>query len=1015
MGEGHGRRATLVAMAALAVSAGPACALDPARSLDQLHHTAWRVEDGAPPDVWSLAQGADGYLWLGTGAGLYRFDGIRFEKVSPALGSDPSPSNITALLTMPDGDLWMGGFDGSVARLRSGRLEQVRAGLRRGAAVNLVIDGRGAVWAAFGGEPHQGGLARYDGLRWTPIGEGWGLPTATNASVAAASDGVLWATLDESLWYLRPGARRFVQVGVPVARNAQLGFTGGDGLLVSDTSGVRLLPRSALMERRAQPAALLGRRILAPRLRRLTVDRDGAIWGSPEPGGLLRARLDGRSLGGAPQLFRMRDGLSADLTLPVLEDREGDLWVGTNLGLDRFRAADVVRLPVVPVTSRAGYVGGVDASGRVIIKDAQAVYRVAPDLQTTVLARQSSAPLAVCAVRDATWVATVDDFLRVTGNVVTHVAGPPGWSAGPAGCVAEASGGLMASLADGRLYRWNGFWRPTPSPSPRPIGQLRWATADPNGGIWLCYRPGGLVHLAGDRLEHYEGLGGARLGQPDALIDDGRDILIGGERGLGRLRGRALQVIGPDQAPGLERITGLARTPDGEVWASGINGVVRISATELDHAFEDPAYRPRLQWLDSRDGLPGRAQQDTHQNTTFSAGGRVWFMTNHGVAWAEPRRFIRNPLPPPVIIRALLAGNRYASFPTQVTLPTGARSLEIDYAATSLAIPERVRFRYLLEGVDVAWVDPGARRQAFYTKLPPGSYTFRVVAANNSGVWNRQGATVRFTVPPRWFETRAFLAIAALLAAGVLWLLYMARLRQITARMRGLLEERVAERERIARELHDTLLQGFQALMLRFRAVATASPLGGPASGLLDEALHRAEEVLIEGRESVRDLRLAGRHAGLESSLADAAEASGDGSGVAFSLTVDGAPRLLHPLVAEECRRVGEEALANAFRHAQARNIEARVTYGARSLRLRVRDDGIGLAPERLVGANENHFGLTGMRERARRIQSGFLITSGAGTGVSVELTVPARVAYGVKRRAAEQRFGRVLHAEDAS
>jgi signal transduction histidine kinase len=307
-----------------------------------------------------------------------------------------------------------------------------------------------------------------------------------------------------------------------------------------------------------------------------------------------------------------------------------------------------------------------------------------------------------------------------------------------------------------------------------------------------------------------------------------------------------------------------------------------------------------------------------------------------------------------------------------------------------------VGFRYKLEGSDPDWQDAGNRREAFYTNLTPGRYTFRVVAANSDGVWNTSEASVSFTIRPAFYQTTWFYALRALLCLAALYALYTVRTRQLAAQVRGRLEVRLAERERIARELHDTLLQGVQGLILRFHAVAGRISQRDPARALMEQALGRADQILVEGRDRVKDLRST---AGDDVDLPVALTAEGEQLVLAhpaqFRTTVQGAHRDLHPIAREEIFLIAREALGNAFRHAGARHIEAEVSYGEAVLHVRIRDDGGGISAEVLdAGERPGHFGLLGMRERAEKIRAQLKIWSKPGAGTEIDLQVPAEVAY---------------------
>jgi len=378
--------------------------------------------------------------------------------------------------------------------------------------------------------------------------------------------------------------------------------------------------------------------------------------------------------------------------------------------------------------------------------------------------------------------------------------------------------------------------------------------------------------------------------------------------------------------------------------------------------------------------------------------GRIWFSTTAGVVSIDATELVRNTLPPPVTIWSVTGGSkRYPNVGSDLRLPVHTQDLQIEYTAASLTVPERVRFQYKLEGFDRAWRDVGNRREALYTNLPPGQYTFRVTAANNDGVWNETGASIAFSIAPAFYQTGWFYALCAIACVALLTALYRARMHQVAAQARGRLEARLAERERIARELHDTLLQGIQGLIWRFQAAANRIPQSEPARRMLEQSLDRADQLLGESRSKVKGLRPAASNA---VELAEALAAEGEQLALAhpadFRVSVQGVPRELHPIVREEGFLIGREALRNAFRHARAKDIEAEVSYGRGALHVRIRDDGRGISTTVLdAGGAPGHFGLVGMRERANKLGAHLDVWSKPDAGTEIDLRVPAEVAYG--------------------
>ena len=394
--------------------------------------------------------------------------------------------------------------------------------------------------------------------------------------------------------------------------------------------------------------------------------------------------------------------------------------------------------------------------------------------------------------------------------------------------------------------------------------------------------------------------------------------------------------------------------------------------------------------------MKGIATQIRPLPSAVQAGdGRIWISGSNGVYWIDPARIYKNPTPPPVTIEAIYADDqRFSAFEAS-RLPKLPQNVRIEYTALSLSIPERVRFRYQLEGYDKGWQDVGTRRAAYYPKLPPGHFRFHVIACNNDGVWNQTGAVAEIVVPPAFYQTKWFKALCVCAGLGLLWQIYLWRLRQISAELHRRLEAQLAERERIARELHDTLLQGFQGLTLHFQAALKQIPEREPARHTMERAMKYADAVLLEGRERVRDLRAEGATANdLSEMVAGYGEELRNSREVGFKVIVMGTPRLLHPVVRDEVYRIAREALTNAFAHSQAPSIEAEITYAPTSLCARVRDNGCGIDSETLSSGRQGHWGLPGMRERARKIGGHLKIWSNPGTGTEIDLNVPAKVAY---------------------
>jgi signal transduction histidine kinase/ligand-binding sensor domain-containing protein len=1004
-------------LAAVAFLAGaPANALDPARSMAQFHHTSWSLRDGVPTAVTAIAQTPDGFLWLGSASGLYRFDGVRAE---PFGTGQPLRGLVFSMATSDDGDLWLGFDSARIARVRHGEVTSFiapTAGLRSPVWF-LAPDRDGGIWVST-----RDTVLKFDGQRWRAIGSPW--PAAATWSdpggvwgLAVGRDGTIWVKNLLGLYFLRQGAEAFEPAP---------GYAGGlidfacdrDGQLwTADFASKRFyaLPDLDPGQPVAQPD--FGAAVPATVLGSVLVDRDGSLWnGNKITGGLYRIASLAAST--PDERFTVPQGLSSDIINAVFEDREGDIWVATSRGIDRFRHANVVAEPNLALRPQAPQLVATEEavflySGMVApVPDPNDVggrlYRMRPGQTPELVVPNLGQVEAMAATPDGDIVfASEGKLLRWRNGLVTPIAIPPDMAGGHVNnLVATGDGGLWVSIygKDKGVYRFaSGRWTHITPPS-APPGDAPFLVLDGAGAAWMFY-PGGLIaRVDGERTAEFRSVE-AEVGTIRATLADSGGFILVGDQGLARFDGRDFQFLPASRAPVLALGFGIVQTADGDVWLGTATGIVRIARTALLKAFADPQMPLEFQYFDADDGFTGSPPRDVF-NGAMVAGpeGRIWFLLPSSATWIDPEHLYRNPEPPPVVITSVTASGRSYDMPGSLSLPAGVSQLQIDYTALSLAMPERVRFRYMFTGVDPDWIDAGTRRQAFYTNVPPGDHRFQVIAANNDGVWNTTGATLAVTIAPTFLQSIWFKFLVALVIAGLAWLTYAMRLRQQAARLQSRFDIRIAERERIARELHDTLLQGFQGLMLRFQSAANRAPVGGELRASLDEALDRADAVLVEGRARVRDLRATATDDDLAKAIVDTAHKIIETENPHFHLTVEGSPRILHALVGEEVARIAEEAIRNSVQHAEAKAIEAILSYGRRELRLTIRDDGVGMPSSILTtGEKAGHYGLLGMRERAQRIGGRLEVSSREGAGTEIVLSVSGRAAY---RNSRSQFFG---------
>ncbi|MCX8478016.1 MAG: triple tyrosine motif-containing protein [Sphingomonas sp.] len=986
----------LVAGLAALAAALPARAQIPRLGFDQFKHTRWTIDDGAPISIVAIAQTPDGYLWLGTLKGLYRFDGVTFEFISPPAGSRMERKAVGSLWVTRSGELWVGyGFAG-IAAYRGGSL--VDLGVPNPASSNwpIVETPDGAIWVAFRGRFSEKRLTRLFKGRWELVAEPLGLPAGSISAMAAGPDGGLWISVtrdeDSSLVYLPRGGSRFLPAPYPQTGAQQGLATDRIGRLwLSDRSGVRVL-----LDRNGKPPAARNLLPVVPEgsFRGMLFDRHGGIWGTTGEQGLYYLSVDDptrRSPDDRLWRFGNKQGLTSDLAYTQFIDAEGSVWIGTASGLDRFRPVNAWPERAIPTQDGVIMAGSTD--GSVYGMSSEGLYLIAPG-QVPRRIRDGEYTI-ICKARDrGIWAIEADRVYRFVGDRVTQsFAMPPGDEL--AGVCAEGRDGLFIRLMSMKMMRHDAHgWHVVTEADAANRSDEHWDFFPTPEGDIAYWANDNLVRLRGDR-KRVTSLRSAKVAPFVRIWVGPREIYLAGDGGLLRVRGDELRSISAARFPWAGEVSGLVQTSHGQSWLMGDNTIYMVATADLERAFEDPRAPLALWPFDIQDGpIEGLGPRNSAgEKAVLGGDGRIWFETSKEPILIDPAKLLRNTVPPGVAIRSVTVGERSFRDPADLVLPPGTRSLDIAYAGLSLAVPQRVQFRYRLEGVDDDWVDPGTRRLASYANLGPGSYRFQVIASNNDGVWNRTGATLRFEIQPTFFQSTWFLLIELLGAGLLLWILVSIRIRHVSNRLRAALEVRLAERERIARELHDTLLQGFQGLVLRFQSMVNQLSEDEAQKPALNAALDRAEDVLVEGRQRVQALRSA--TSDLTEMLMEAANDMAAVSSAAFELTTEGRARPLHPVVREEVQRIGEEAIRNAFKHAQASRVEVVLSYLPGTLRLRIDDDGVGLPPEvAATGGREGHFGLAGMRERAKGVGGSLAVDSSPGQGTQVELTIPGDAAY---------------------
>ena len=976
-------------------------AVDPYRRISQYAHTAWRVRDGAFTGApTSITQTTDGYMWIGTESGLLRFDGIRFVPWTPPAGKHlPSPA-VISLLGARDGSLWIG-TDSGLAQWKNGDLINFPETAGR---VNLIYqDHAGTIWIARS-RTQAGGICKIAASVVKCYGSKDQLPPYAD-TLTGDNLGYIWIDGGTALLRWKPGSL----TSYPLPGLKSKGLRGIDALGVardgSVWAGVADSGRGLGLQRLVNGA---WKPLVTPTLDSSTLnvyglglDRHNALWIASEGAGIYRV------YNGKVDRFRSADGLTSDTAENFFEDREGNLWVTTREGVDCFR--DV---PVATFSTHEG-LSGDRVESVLATRDGTIWFGNSPGLDyvrggiVSSIRKENGLPgkRVTSLFQDHTerlWVGLDNGLFLYEHGRFKSVQRPDGGSMGiVVGMIEDVDGDIWAeTLKDdaARVVRIrDGKFADEISDS-RLTGRLSLA-ADPQGGFWFSFRRGALGRYRNGNLQVFP-LRDANTQVFQMLAKPDGSLLAATSDGLVEQRDQAQHTLNHENSLPCDSIYAMITDNHFNLWLYAECGLISVKSDDFQQWREHPDARIAVDLLDAYDGVQPYLPV-FRPSATRSNDGRLWFANESVAQMIDPDRLYRNAIPPPVHIEEVIADQRKYSPRNGLRLPALTRDLEIDYTALSFVASQKVRFRYKLEGYDRDWQDPKNRRQAFYSSLRPGNYRFRVMACNNSGVWNEAGAALDFNVAPAyyqrlWFRLSCVFVLLVLLAG-----LYRLRVRQLAGKFNLRLEERVNERTRIARDLHDTLLQSFQGLMLKFRTLTLLLPDGpAEARNMLEEMIEQGRAAITEGRDAVHGLRSSTvatndlPHAistiGEQLHADQATRQSPD-----FRVRVEGTPQEIVPVLRDDVYRIAGEALRNAFLQAHATHIEVEIRYDERQFRLRVRDDGKGMDPRVLAGnGRPGHYGLPGMYERAELTGGKLEVWSELDTGTEIELTIPASLAY---------------------
>ena len=971
-------------------------ALDPTTGISSYRHEHWGEVDGAPGLIDAMAQTSDGWLWLASRqSGLYRFDGVRFIAYTTIDGSRLQHVGISAMQAGSDNALWIGHGAGGLSVLREHRLQHLLAPDLTASVFAIARARDDSMWAATGR-----GLFRIQNDKAARIGAASGYPGRGSQYVMADSQGRIWAADDTDLYLLEPGSATFRKVR-PVEMNPMLTEEpDGSVWLVLGKRFERLTPAAA----RAPARPSMGASSYQSGF-----DQDGNLWSGNCPLGVCVVRpaswREASHFSPLPSTERLDQAwqMTSLKVLSVLIDREGNLWIGTAAGVDRLR--DQPAHMIEALTDRGTTHALPHPDGRILVLELQrmngalALWQIVDGklvvvdnpLEARTMARAPDGSLVLAGSRG---------IERQYADTVSRIPLPPVAQA-PANSITvrdmtASNDALWVNIAGSGWWCFEqGAWHLFR----RRDGDRLTLAVDRRGRLHVGAGRQLSVVSAGHTQQIATGAADIGIIRSIETVDDA--VLVSGTRGVALVKERRLHRIGFSAAKQITAISGIAQGAGGTYWLNSAQGLLRVAPDDWARTMNNPQLPLKVELFDALDGYAGGGETLRLRDTAFMADdGKLWLAGERGLAWIEPGKLQPNPISANADILGLVSNGREYRPDRRpdgrpdgaIKLGDGAQDLQIDYAAPSLRLPQRVQFRYRLLGAHRQWIDAGARRSAFYQNLAPGRYTFEVIAMNESGVPGPQAATLAFEVTPHLTQTWWFYTIC--LAAGLLLMLtlYRIRMRHLATRLEERFEIRASERESIARALHDTFLQSLQGLFLSMHAVVIRLPADNPARGEFGALLDRARSVLVEGRDEVKGLRseFASGQQLCDMLRRDVALIVPAGC---ERLQVSGADGidLLHRHLHHNVHAVLREAVVNALRHTDS----AVVVHAAgdpRAFVVTVSDAGPGLGAHR--AGRRGHYGLLGMREHAAQIGGRLDIDDIDSGGTRVTLSIPAKLAY---------------------
>jgi signal transduction histidine kinase/ligand-binding sensor domain-containing protein len=965
--------------------ASSALALGSSQLADDYVRTDFTVEDGLPDSVVNaIVQTANGLLWVGTQSGLASFDGRDFTAIDLRTAGSPSQGAVHALLESAAGDLWVGTDAGLIViprpaldRFNPELVTFYHLGSGLSGEVDALLQARdGVIWAGTsqGLYRQQAGqfvevipalsinriAQAFDGHLLLVTGQGFlewdGRGIVRHPGLAASlgvhDDQIFQVFQDHSgtMWYgtnqgivRRGGPRSAPLQPAQEAKTAAFRISEDEGHTVWIANGIGVYRVDG--DQLETPATNL-------RPRFFYAARDGDLWVGTNGYGLVHLRRR------VVRMFTAADGLPNDVAMAVLSAHDGRLWVGNNCGLAVFDGKHFKNynekdgLANSCVWSLAedaknnlwiGTYGG----GLFRFRDDHFVqYSTGQGLVSPIVLQ------IVVAHDDSLWIATPDGISHLQDSRIRNYTVADGLSSNRVLSVYQDRDGNLWAATQRGLNRLQGE-RFIPFPAnqtkdgPFSVG----FSQDSLGNLYATASPKGISLIANNRL-----------------------------------------IIANEEL----KLRDMVESPQHDLWFSGNNGIIRTRRDDLISAVWNQNAPLDYRVFDRSDGMNSIQCSVGAPNLALAPDGKFWVATVKGLAMIDLALVDLGKSPqvtrkPKVFVGAITVGN-HQEFPgEELNLPPGAHHVEIPLEAIDLASPEKVRLQYRLEGVDPAWVDADASRTAIYTDIPPGTHLLHIRASGSDGVWDRTGIVYNIRQRPYFYQTAWFQFIIITTVLLLLSAAYFLRVQQIVRQTRI----RLAERERIARELHDTLLQGVLSASMQLDLAEDQLPEDSPTKPLLKRILQMMRQVIDEGRDALRGLRTGDADTGdLAVSFSRIGREYAIDEKIQYQVVAQSATRPLRPKIRDEVYRIGREAIVNAFVHAQAKSVEVAIEYASSYFRLLVRDDGCGIDDRVLEAGREGHWGLPGMRERAEGIGGQLTVRSGMGAGTEVELTIPGAVAF---------------------